>query len=115
MDFVPNEISQFSPVLVVKQFFIRITHAGFTLVNYFSISPAHATARVATASVVGADDVPVDTILPLEEDEDVWITSQGKFKFKLEDQPPQLQVIYALLEVCVIFLLPICFLVKRCL
>lgn len=63
------------------------------------VRAAHATARVATASVVDADDEPVDTTLPLEQEEHVWVTSQGNFKFKLEDQPPQLQVIYLLLKV----------------
>ncbi|XP_018006562.2 uncharacterized protein LOC108664480 [Hyalella azteca] len=61
-------------------------------------SQANATAVVATASVVGEDDEPVVTTQPLEEDEDVWVTSQGNFKFKLEDLPAQLQVVYALLE-----------------
>ncbi|KAF2367442.1 Armadillo-type fold [Trinorchestia longiramus] len=59
---------------------------------------ASATAEVAKASVVGADDQPIDTTQPLEEEEDVWVTSQGNFKFKLEDLPAQLQVVYALLE-----------------
>nr|XP_045612898.1 protein unc-79 homolog isoform X4 [Procambarus clarkii] len=59
---------------------------------------AYATANVALPSVVGEDDEPIDTTQQGDEDkESFWLTSQGKFKFRIEDLPPHLQVIYTLL------------------
>ncbi|KAK7086039.1 Protein unc-79, partial [Halocaridina rubra] len=59
---------------------------------------ANATANVAKPSVVGEDDEPIDTTQQDDDDSDAfWITSQGKFKFKLEELPPHLQVIYTTL------------------
>ncbi|XP_068237998.1 protein unc-79 homolog isoform X5 [Palaemon carinicauda] len=59
---------------------------------------ANATANVAKPSVVGEDDEPIDTTQQDDEDSDsFWITSQGKFKFKLEELPSHLQVIYTTL------------------
>ncbi|XP_066975472.1 protein unc-79 homolog isoform X11 [Macrobrachium rosenbergii] len=59
---------------------------------------ANATANVAKPSVVGEDDEPIDTTQQDDEDSgSFWITSQGKFKFKLEELPSHLQVIYTTL------------------
>ncbi|XP_064117132.1 protein unc-79 homolog isoform X3 [Macrobrachium nipponense] len=59
---------------------------------------ANATANVAKPSVVGEDDEPIDTTQQDDEDSgSFWITSQGKFKFKLEELPSHLQVIYTIL------------------
>ncbi|XP_050714372.1 protein unc-79 homolog isoform X4 [Eriocheir sinensis] len=61
---------------------------------------AHATANVARPSVVGEDDQPIDPTAQSNQDEesDFWETSQGRFKFKLQDLPPHLQVIHTLLN-----------------
>ncbi|XP_069937362.1 protein unc-79 homolog isoform X2 [Cherax quadricarinatus] len=59
---------------------------------------AHATANVALPSVVGEDDEPIDTTQHSDDDSDnFWVTSQGKFKFRIEELPPHLQVIHTLL------------------
>ena len=64
-------------------------------------STAHATASVDRPSVVGEDDKPIDPTQSIDaEDESCfWETSQGKFKFKIEELPPHLRVIYLLIEV----------------
>lgn len=61
---------------------------------------AHATANVARPSVVDEDDKPIDTTQHSDEESDsFWVTSQGKFKFKMEELPSHLQVIYTILKV----------------
>ncbi|XP_047487267.1 protein unc-79 homolog [Penaeus chinensis] len=60
---------------------------------------AHATANVARPSVVDEDDKPIDTTQHSDEESDsFWVTSQGKFKFKMEELPSHLQVIYTILK-----------------
>ncbi|XP_042883659.1 protein unc-79 homolog isoform X4 [Penaeus japonicus] len=62
-------------------------------------SGAHATANVARPSVVDEDDKPIDTTQHSDEESDsFWVTSQGKFKFKMEELPSHLQVIYTILK-----------------
>lgn len=69
--------------------------------HLYSPPSAHATANVARPSVVGEDDQPIDPTAKSNQDEesDFWETSQGRFKFKLQDLPPHLQVIHTLLNV----------------
>ncbi|XP_071543773.1 protein unc-79 homolog isoform X4 [Panulirus ornatus] len=59
---------------------------------------AHATANVDQPSVLGEDDKPIDTTEHSDDEDTFWVTSQGKFKFKMEELPPHLQVIYTLLN-----------------
>ncbi|KAG0705547.1 Protein unc-79 [Chionoecetes opilio] len=61
---------------------------------------AHATANVAKPSVVGEDDQPIDPTTQPGQDttEDFWETSQGRFKFRLEELPSHLQVVHTLLN-----------------
>lgn len=71
---------------------------------YFS---AHATANVAKPSVLGEDDEPIDTTQHSDDEDNFWVTSQGKFRFKMEELPPHLQVIYTLLNVSNVQIMPI--------
>lgn len=61
---------------------------------------AHATANVAQPSVVGEDDQPIDLTAQPDQDaaSDFWETSQGRFKFRLEELPSHLQVVHTLLN-----------------
>ena len=62
---------------------------------------ARATASIDRASVVGANDEPIDCTKSIDDEDgnSFWQTSQGKFKFRLDQLPPHLQVIYSLLQV----------------
>lgn len=82
-------------------YFIHIFYQLHSYSPLLLLPLAHATANVARPSVVGEDDQPIDpTVHSNEDDEsDFWETSQGRFKFKLQDLPPHLQVIHTLLNV----------------
>lgn len=88
----------------VNKFLIHINYLkGNTYFSLLSPPPslAHATANVARPSVVGEDDQPIDPTAQSNQDaeSDFWETSQGRFKFKLQDLAPHLQVIHTLLNV----------------
>lgn len=61
---------------------------------------------MASASVVGEDDQPIDPTTGKDGQEDgeeqdglFWVTTQGKFKFRLQDLPPHFQLVHTLLSV----------------
>ncbi|CAL4059356.1 unnamed protein product, partial [Meganyctiphanes norvegica] len=75
----------------------HVVSAVATAVTLTDEDCAHATVNVVKASVVGEDDKPID--LTKEEEEEVgsyWVTSQGKFKYRIEELPPHLQVIFTM-------------------
>ncbi|XP_078033882.1 UNC-79 domain-containing protein [Augochlora pura] len=58
---------------------------------------ATATVSVAKPRLIGANDQPLN-LSPENDDADFWHTSVGKFRFKIEDLPEQLQYIHKLLK-----------------
>ncbi|XP_076225876.1 UNC-79 domain-containing protein isoform X2 [Nomia melanderi] len=56
-----------------------------------------ATVSVAKPRLIGENDQPLN-LSPENEDVDFWHTSVGKFRFKIEDLPEQLQYIHKLLK-----------------
>ncbi|XP_076284317.1 UNC-79 domain-containing protein isoform X2 [Lasioglossum baleicum] len=58
---------------------------------------ATATVSVAKPRLIGENDQPLN-LSPENEDVDFWHTSVGKFRFKIEDLPEQLQYIHKLLK-----------------
>ncbi|KAK3873352.1 hypothetical protein Pcinc_021639 [Petrolisthes cinctipes] len=83
----------------------HVVKAVATAVTLTEEDVAHATASVASASVVGEDDQPIDPTTGIDGQEDdggqdglFWVTSQGKFKFRLQDLPPHFQLVHTLLS-----------------
>ncbi len=59
---------------------------------------ASATSSVTKAAIAGETDEPIDSDGD-DDQENVWVTSQGKFHFSLDALPQHLQFIHQLLKV----------------
>ena len=54
--------------------------------------------KVCAARLVGENDQPV-LVPTIEEGDNFWTTSHGRFRFTVDELPPELQLLYGLLNV----------------